>query len=319
MAKRIKITTYGIHPIFIILIVLGAAIIGINYFYIKENYILTLGITFFTLGGTIPISLYFQAKQSSEIFQIINACHNYGIENIFEGRKHRKPHLRMWESIDTAFKNTKNLYLFGIAFPQLLNPGISGDSAAKKGLKDSRINLNIILLNPDSAAANRRAEIEDPDNICEEGDTICNIRRTIDNHTKIIMRARLENRYGEQWKKSIADLRDAIEKKDCEEEFYNRLLDDIQMRVKITDFEPINFLVVTDKNLFSEQYSFGRPSDMENSATCVGGYLPAIQYKKSSDGYKFLKSHFEYVWNHIECTQDISISHMKSIVKNMKI
>lgn len=304
---------FATNKVFLTLDAFGVIIIISNSIIIHDSTLLTLGITFLTLGITIPISLYFQTKQTTDSFEIINACHNYGIENLYEGRKYNKSYNRMRNRVDSAFENTKNLWLLGIAFPELLNPEFASDSAAKRRLKDTGVNIKIIVLNPYSPAATRRAIIEDPDKICEDGETICNIRKTIENHTKILMRARLENKYGKNWKKDILKLKESLD----DDAFFKKLIDDIKMRVSITDLDPISFVIATDNTLFSEQYSFGRPELMDTTATCIGGYLPVLQYKKSSNGYDFLKSHFDYVWNNRECTKDITIKHLEFITRSI--
>ena len=311
---NVKLNMFVMNKVFLLLDFIGVTTISLNAILLNNNNtILTLGLTFLTLGVTIPISLYFQTKQNNDTFEIINACHNYGIENIYEGRKYNESYKRMRDRVDIAFNDTRNLLLLGIAFPELLNPETASDSSAKRRLKDTNINLKIIVLNPDSPAASRRARIEDPDQICNEGETICNIRNTIVNHTKILFRARLENKYGKDWKMEIAEIKKSIKN----EEFYKKIIDDIKMQIKITDFDPISFILATDHTLFSEQYSFGRPEFMDSTATCVGGYLPVIQYKKFSKGYDFLKSHFVYIWNSKECTTDITEKHLQDVLKTI--
>ncbi|MBT7617774.1 MAG: hypothetical protein HN590_10880 [Calditrichaeota bacterium] len=302
-----KLNMFVTNKVFIVLDLIGVLVIIAHFSNFFSDYfegtLLTIGMTFLTLGITIPISLYFQTKQSNDSFTIINACHNYGIENLFEGRKYNKSYGRIRRSVNDAFENTNNLWLLGIAFPELLNPESASDSAAKRCLKDTRVNVEVILLNPDSEAARRRAEIEDPDEICDEGETIRNIRSTIYNHVKIIMRARLENRYGKEWKIIINEFRTSMDEND----FFNKIIEAIKIRIKITELDPIAFVITTDNTLFSEQYSFGRPDVMDTTATCIGGYLPILQYKRSSCGYDFLKSHFNYVWNHENLTKDMTI------------
>jgi hypothetical protein len=212
--------------------------------------------------------------------------------------------------IGRSFISTKNIWLLGIAFPDLLNLEIASDSSAKRQLRDPDLHLKIILLNPKSQAAQRRALIEDPDKICDEGDTICNIKRTILNNSKLLFRARMERKYGKDWKTIILSI-----KNNCEnEDFFAKIISDINLNIKITDFDPISFIVATDNTLFTEQYNFGRPGSIDSTTTCIGGYLPVIQYKKSSDGYEFLKSHFDYIWNNKEMTNDLTNKYLKDIL-----
>ena len=87
-----KLNMFATNIAFLLLDALGLFIVLGNAYLFHNNTLLTLGITFLTLGLTIPISLYFQTKQNNESFEIINACHNYGIENIFEGSSQQMPY-----------------------------------------------------------------------------------------------------------------------------------------------------------------------------------------------------------------------------------
>ncbi len=301
--------------IFVSLDFIGAAIILLDALFFHNNATLTTGLTFLTLGLTIPISLYFQSKQSNDSFEIINACSNSGIANVFEGRKVDESYNRLRERIDDSFERAKKIYLCGIAFPELLDPESARGSHAKRQLKNPDVDLRIILLNPDSQAAKRRVEIEDPENICQEGETICNIRHTIDNHLKLLLRARLENKFGQNWRDEVSKM---ITPNDQSDSPYKTIVDEIRAQFKTTEFDPICFIIATDHFLFSEQYHFGRPTTLESSATCIGGYVPIMQFKKFSRGYEFLSSHFDYIWNNADNTADITEKLLDDIIKGMR-
>lgn len=309
-----QFVAYITNGIFITLDILGITLIVLSSQLDGNVTLLSLGTTFLALGITIPLTLAFQTIHSSENFENIRTCIKSGIVNIFESRKSDDAYNKLRKSIDKDFQNTRNARLFGIAFPELLDPEVASGSTLKRQLKNIEIDLKIIVLNPDSKAAKRRADIEDPDKLCEEGETICNIKNTINNHLKLLIRSRLEKKYGKDWKKEIISIAG-----ECGGDILkciHRIKKDIKIEVKLSSFDPISFIIATDNSLFTEQYHFGRARCMEYTTTCIGGHLPILQYKNSSKGYDILMSHFDYVWTH-ENVKEITDLHLTDIYERV--
>lgn len=305
----ISLTELFRKRIFILINMIGFFSLVINLF-IKNQIILSLSMTFFTMGITLPIALYFQMRQSGESFNIIKACNFAGIESIIVSREDQELKLL----IENCFKDTKNIFLQGIAFPELLDYTIAPETEAKKRLRNSAISLSVLLLNPESNAAKRRAQIEDPDQITGNWKTIENINRTIDDLT-LFARSRIEDKYSNNnvdWKQKISELMKN------NGEFITTIKESINFNVKLYDFDPIVFIIGTDNYMFSEQYHFGRPNFIKYTATCIGGHVPVLLYKKDSKAYLCLKSHFDYVWKSSE-TKDITSDLIRKAIKAIRV
>ena len=56
-------------------------------------------------------------------------------------------------------------------------------------------------------------------------------------------------------------------------------------------------MMVFDDTMFSEQYHRERPDELVPVGSCIGKYMPVVQYRRGSTGFRFLESHFETLWN----------------------
>ncbi len=244
---------------------------------IVRTILLTLGSTFLTLGISLPFALYFQNKHSSDNFKIIKSCDQAGIISIFTSRKRDGDDIR--KAIDEAAHGTGFVDLLGVAFPSFLNPTDARTPRVESMLQDSSVKIRILILDPKSQAADRRADIEAGSNTIED------INRTRDQniasliHTRLI-KLRLNN-----------SQLDELENSSTPQTKLN-------VEVRLYQFDPVVFLMVFSDSMFVEQYHFGRAPGKVFPLGCIGKYVPVMQFKKDSDSYAFLRSHFNYVWKH---------------------
>lgn len=291
--------------IFILIDIIGA-LIFIGSVLLENSIIASFGITILTLGITLPIALYFQIKQSGESFEIIKSCNIAGIKNIIVNRKDAEGDKKLRNAIDEIILKTKNIDLLGIAFPEILKHDIAIDSPIKQQLRNPDVNVRILLLKPDSTAAQRRGIIEDPEQQPTQGITIHNIGETI-NFLNIFIRSRLEAKFikeSKDWKAEVHKI--AEENLKNKEKFFKVIRSITNINVKLYAIDPIVYIISTDDFMFSEQYHFGRPGFIKYTATCIGEYMPLLQFEKNSKGYQCLKSHYDYVWNTHEISEDIT-------------
>jgi hypothetical protein len=71
----------------------------------------------------------------------------------------------------------------------------------------------------------------------------------------------------------------------------------LNMEVRTYESEPGVFLMVFDDSMFTEQYHRGRPAELVPVGSCIGKYMPVIQYRRGSPDFRSLECHFETVWN----------------------
>jgi hypothetical protein len=143
----------------------------------------TVGSAFLTIGVTLPIALYFQVQSNAEAFKILNTCTRTGIDSIFISRKQDSKELR--DAIAEAVSSSTSLSLLGIAYRSFSDPSGEGRDRLTEKINSPSIRLRVLLLDPDSDAAVRRAKIE------VGNATIDDIRYTLNNNLVSIAVERL--------------------------------------------------------------------------------------------------------------------------------
>jgi len=240
----------------------------------------TIGSAFVTIGMTLPVALYFQVQSNAEAFKILNTCSRVGIESIFVSRKHDAGDLR--DAIAAAVSKSNSVSLLGIAFRTFSDPsGESRESVGEK-INSPSTRLRVLILDPDSEAATRRAKVE------LGNATIDDIRYTLQNNLVAIAveRIRQLRRQQESSGQGAANITGDP-----------ALRERLNMEVRTYDIEPVVFLMLFDDTMFSEQYHRGRPDELVPVGSCIGKYMPVAQYRRGSTGFRFLESHFETLWS----------------------
>lgn len=260
----------------------------------------TIGAAILTIGISLPVALYYQTQHNERAFEIIKACDESRIDSIFVSRLKDKKNLQ--DAIDLAARNTsKEIILLGIAFPSLFDHSESHTSYIENKVQDPSFNMRILLLNPDSDAANRREKIE------RGHQTIYQIKNTLDTNITATVIERFKNLLSKnsELKNKIAQMCN----NPLELNSIKRILSEHnKVKLKLYTFDPITFLMGFDGCIFTEQYHFGNPEGKVPAKSCIGKRIPVIQYNKDSDSYAFYKSHFEYLWENSEEWTDKIIS-----------
>jgi hypothetical protein len=298
------------RPVFLILDGIGLFIISASIFIPLielKAMMVGIGTTVFTLGLTLPIALYYQAKHSSESFKILKSCELAGIRSIFVSRDKDGKDLR--EAIEKAAERTApKIFLLGIAFPSFLDPNESRSPSVRNKLHSSQVELKILILDPDSEAAGVRSKLE------IGSSTIEDVKKTIDFNIVSLIESRLNNILNDSSETEIKGiLKNCKEDDNISDKNIARVRDFLNVEVKTYDMHPIVFAMGFSEDLFTEQYNFGRPRGRVQPKSCIGKHVPVIQYKKDSDGYEFLKSHFEYLWH---VGKDITATLVKQAIKD---
>ena len=108
------------RPVFLLIDFVGLFLLTISKWLpdIWQVAFATIGSTLLTIGITLPVALYYQARTSAEAFKILNTCSQVGIDSIFLSRKSDSNDLR--NAIDEAASTSSAVSLIGIAFRSFL-------------------------------------------------------------------------------------------------------------------------------------------------------------------------------------------------------
>ncbi len=244
----------------------------------------TVGSAFLTIGITLPVALYFQVQSNAEAFKILSTCGRVGIESIFVSRKRDAGDLR--EAIDEAVSKSNAISLLGIAFRTFTDPSAESREGISQKINSPSTHLRVLLLNPESKAAERRAKVE------LGNATIDDIKYTLQNSLVAAAVERLRRVRQDQM--VTGGTKEAGSQTEISSEKWREKLN---MEVRIYETEPVVFLMVFDDTMFTEQYHLGRPDELVPVGSCIGKYMPIVQYRRGSTGFRFLECHFESVWN----------------------
>ncbi len=243
-----------------------------------------LGSAFLTIGISLPIALLFQLKAEVDSLRIMDACNRSGIKAIFKSRLSDAQALR--SAIDAAADGSIEIGLLGVAFRSLFNPSGESTEKLRDHLDNFKIKLRILLLNPKSEAAKRRAAIE------KGNTTIDDIQFTLDHGIPAMVQER----------RNLVLDHDHVLKQEFErnalllpDEFVKRLAKACNFEVRLYDLDPMLLIMMFGKSVFAEQYHLGRPDSLR-AKSCIGKHVPMIEYSKASECAKFFCNHFETLW-----------------------
>lgn len=288
---RSMLTIFG-RPVFLLLNAAGVALLLLSQVLpdLGSMGSATVGSAFLTIGITLPVALYFQMQSNAEAFKILNTCSKAGIESIFVSRKRDANDLR--EAIAEAMPKSNTVSLLGIAFRTFSDPSAESREDISGKINSPSTHLRVLLLDPASQAARRRAAVE------LGNATIDDIKYTLENNlvaTAVERLRRVRAQSGPE-----VDAQDGSQTGSSSAIWREKL----NMQVRIYKPEPVVFLMVFDNTMFSEQYHRGRPDKLVPVGSCIGKYMPVVQYRLGSSGFQFLESHFETLWNEAEDQTD---------------
>jgi hypothetical protein len=262
---------------------------------------LTIGSTFLTLGITLPIAIYYQAESNNESFQLLKACNQSGIRAIFISRQQDNDNLR--DAIDKAAESTSSeLFFLGICFHSLFDPNVPHTREMDDKLHDPYVKMRIMILDPESDAATRRAQIE------KGNTTVDDIKTTLEiglvSTVQIRMAELMNDDNFRKLKHAYVNASNDREKQETLKEIIKK----VNVEVQIYAGDPIMFIMGFDDSMFVEQYHFGRVDNIIRFGGCIGKHMPVVQYLSTSRGYQFSKQHFEYMWAKYEQSNDRTTS-----------
>ena len=276
------------HPIFLVLDLMGiASCFAIGFVRPTWHpFFITLGSALITTGITLPVAVFFQSIHNDQAFKILNSCSRAGIESVFASRKQDSHDL--YGAIRKKLSDSTTISLLGVAFKTFFDPSSESWEELSGNFNSLSKGLKILLLDPDCPAAILRQKAE------HGNTTIDDINYSISNGLLAITQERLSQ----------------LSKRMLPHEFEHMLKADgaaliqkLNMQVRTYISEPVAQVIMFDDSLFSEQYHRGRPDEIVPRKSCIGKYMPVIQYRRGSYGYRFLECHFETIWNE---AQDIT-------------
>jgi hypothetical protein len=237
-----------------------------------------VGAALITLGLSLPIVLFEQGKQNEQSFRILDTCKRAGISDVFASRKEDRAMLA--EALDAAARReSTEMYLLGIAFPDLLAPGNLRERHFGQKVYSPSIELRALLLDPQCDAARMREDIE------RARGTTDDIGKALSIFLPGIVCERLGS-LADQGK--LPDLSDPVKVRDA-----------VRISVGVYARDPIVFLIGFSDCVFAEQYHSGRPARWPHGE-CIGQHVPVIQYDQNAAAFRHLSEHFEYVWRSAE-------------------
>lgn len=261
--------------------------------------LLTLGGSIFiTIGISVPLALYFQNPENVEALRLRKVCSEAGIDAIYKSRSQDSRALRA--SIDEAVSRSRSVSLQGVAFRSFFNPSNEYTEETRRALDDPRTSFRILLVDPNSTNAKRRADIEIGSTTLED------IAFTINYGIPGVIIERLKVQFSHD-----SNLMESVENIDIskandmsiEEKDVDSLSDVIDSAILLSNihirlYSDISaFLMIFDDRLFNEQYHVGRP-DVVRANSCIGKNVPVIQYNSRSRAYVFFKAHYEEEWKY---------------------
>ncbi|MBN1382076.1 MAG: hypothetical protein JXA41_10400 [Deltaproteobacteria bacterium] len=263
------------RPVFLITDLLG--LLGIiTAQYVPNPFVggvTALGSALLTIGVSLPVALFYQLRANAESLTILDTCNRAGIRAIFKSRSDDSVRLRT--AIDSAAAKTTEIKLLGVAFRSLFNPSSEYTPHMRSRLDDPRVRLRVLLLDPESDAAIRRASIEQGNTTLED------VRFTINNGIPSTINERLKQ----------------LKKQRKEQNGQNTKHPDHEhnVEVRIYDINPMAFMMIFEESLFTEQYHIGRPDNLR-FGSCIGKHVPVIQYSSGAEASAFLVKHFDKMW-----------------------
>lgn len=266
------------RPVFLITDIVGVALLlGSQYVGAPGSAgsaaIAAVGSALLAIGFSLPVGLFYQLKSNAEALGILDTCSRAGIRGLFKNRQEDSAKLRV--SIDSAAATSESLLLLGIAFRSLFNPSGDYTRQIRERLDDPRIDLRVLLLDPDSSAARSRASKE------RGNTTIDDIRYTLNHGLPTTVQERLKRALNGRPASTLTHT-DALHLANCEVHVYSS--------------DPAMFMMAFSDSIFVEQYHLGRPAGLR-AGSCIGKHVPVIEYTGSAYAVTFYRGHFEELWS----------------------
>ena len=266
------------HALFLFIDMLGIAvcIAGLSAAEPWKLFLFAVGPLLTSIGVSSQIAILKEsAGRRSET--LVEHLEQAGIIDVFPSRRQSSSALAQAQL--SEFKNSLGAAMLGVAFRREFDPSDETTEAFRQVLYDPDKPLLVSIANPECPAAREREDIE------YGNATIDDIVHTLSNGLIVCAVARLRRL---QERTACLDLDDRQTR--------DAILKSLNFQVHIYDSVPVAQVMRFDNSLFCEQYHIGRPEQIVPVGGCIGKYMPVIQYRKNSMGYRFMESHFENLW-----------------------
>jgi len=289
-----------VHPLFLFLDVMGiASCFAIGFVRPTWHpFFITLGSALLTTGITLPVAVFFQSIHNEQAFKILNSCTRAGIESVFVSRKQDSSDL--YVAMRKALSDSTTISLLGVAFKTFFDPSGEAREALSWALNLPAKTLKVLLLDPKCQAARLREKAE------HGNSTIDDIEKAISTGLLAVFlerMIRLRKEIGEvEFDRMVADFVRMVHLDTA------GLRQRLNMQVRTYTSEPVAQIIMFDGSLFGEQYHRGRPNEIVPLMSCIGKYMPVIQFRRGSYSYRFLECHFVTIWSEAQDITDKLIS-----------
>lgn len=294
--QKLRSLLYSLFPLlrwvfqaqFLILDALGISLIFVGSSVASElegqwtTTTLAIGSTLLTIGLGLPVAIFHQIRTNEDSFQLLRVCRRAGIRGIFESRKADRDSLQ--KAVELEAEDATSINFLGTSFRSVFGPDQIPGTALRRCIESPNVKLKVLLLDPDSKAAKERAAIE-------RGNlTIRDIKMSLEIGIPSAMERRLRNLDQVIVDRLVKEF--SSEDHSADVEFVNA----IGVQVRTYEYDPMINALEFPENMFVEQYHFGRPSIVPYGG-CIGEYVPVLQYRRDSNGYRFISAHFRYLWS----------------------
>ncbi|MBI2874763.1 MAG: hypothetical protein HYY09_06715 [Firmicutes bacterium] len=300
-----EMAAFAGRPAFLLLNLIGVTLLAISQVIpedlasptLWDEVSTTIGSALLTIGLTLPIALFYQIRSNAEAFKILDTCSRVGIDSIFVSRKEDSKALR--DAIDEAMARTNEIELLGIAFRTFFDASSESTKEVRAKVNSPSVPLRVLMLDPGCQAAKRRAAVE------IGSATIDDIKFTLDNGLVATAQERLRKAFtgsdtgggggvGNVGAAGNVDPASWVPRED--DSSLRDYREKINLEVHLYTYEPGIFMMRFSDTLFAEQYHRGRPAARVPVGSCIGKYMPVVQYRAGRAGFEFLQSHFATLW-----------------------
>lgn len=179
------------QPQFLILDAVGIALIFMGSSVASEfepqwtTMTLAIGSTLLTIGLGLPVAIFHQMRVNEDSFRLLQVCRRAGIREIFQSRKVDKRKLQ--KAVDLEAEEATSINFLGVSFRSVFKPDQIPGTDLRRCIESPSVKLKVLLLDPASDAAKRRAMIE------SGNETILEIEMSLRTGIPSAMERRLKN------------------------------------------------------------------------------------------------------------------------------
>lgn len=281
------------RPVFLLADLLGVTSLLFSQFVSNPwtGALAAVGSVAVTIGVSLPIGLFYQFRAEAKSLEIIDACRRAGIKAVFRSRLSDAQSLG--SAIDVAARASNKIRVLGVALPSFFDPSGEHTPYVNERLEDPDVCLDVLLLDPDSDAARRRAEVE------RGHTTIDDICHTLEHSIPSVIEERVKRLCQRD-----AHFKAMTASRPWSQQVVDEVANRCNCKVHLYELDPIMFLMVFADSIFVEQYHLGRPEGLR-ARSCVGKHVPVLEYASSAEAASFLLRHYDTLW--MSYSKDVTV------------